>query len=126
MRYDAPTGNAQGAYHYFYSLTSGWVLNHNHWNHCPCPPKSSIEFTLQTVGAGNPGLNFTDCLGDPFVDLDDDDSDDESYIPEQDNDQDDHQADEDENFSYADDNVPDVLFIAGVYNANDDNNNNEY
>jgi hypothetical protein len=105
-----PTGNEQGGY-YFMSLTTGRVLNRNHWTALPMPGEviDRVHALARRTSAGAPGLAFLDRDGNPLVDPDDDDSDDESYRP----------SDNDEDDDDDDDNVYDPdghdAPIAGVY-----------
>ena len=80
-----PTGSsAQGAY-YFYSLTTGRVLNRNHWTALPMPAEVIDRVHVlasRTVGAGAAGLAFIDQIGNPFINpANDDSSNDETYTP---------------------------------------------
>jgi hypothetical protein len=85
-----PTGNEQGG-HYFFSLSTGRILNRNRWTALPMPAEIIDRVhTLARRQAADPGLLFTDRTGTPLVDPEDDDSDDESYqyASEQDDDED--------------------------------------
>ena len=77
-----PTGNAHGGY-YFLSLTTGRRLNRNSWTALPMPAEV-IErvHTLARRSGASRGLTFADRSGDPFLDPDYNDSDDESYDPD--------------------------------------------
>jgi hypothetical protein len=76
-----PTGNSQGGY-YFYSLTTGRVLNRNKWTPLPMP-QDVIDrvHTLARRAAANVALTFGNGYGEPIPDDDDDDNDDEDYLP---------------------------------------------
>jgi hypothetical protein len=82
-----PTGNEQGGY-YFYSLTnSGRVLNRNHWTALPMPAEVIDQvhvLACRNTGNGTPELMFTDRNGASLTNPEDDDSDDESYYPDED------------------------------------------
>lgn len=83
-----PTGNVQGGY-YFYSLTSGQRLNRNHWTALPMPNDviDHIRRICRRENA-NPGLVFGDRdnipVDDGIYEQDDNDDDDESWIPDPD------------------------------------------
>ena len=81
-----PTGNEQGGY-YFYSLTSGRVLNRNHWTALPMPAEVIDQvhvLACRNTGNATPELMFTDRNGASLTNPEDDDSDDESYYPDED------------------------------------------
>jgi len=75
-----PNGNSQGGYG-FYSLTTGRLLNWNHWTTLPMPV-GVIQRAHQLAKATTPGLHFTDCLnrehGNNDYDPDNEDDEDES------------------------------------------------
>jgi hypothetical protein len=79
-----PTGNMQGGY-YFLSLTTGRVLNRNHWT--PLPMPADVIDRIHVLARRNPanakGLAFANRQGAPLIDDDDDDdNDDESWTPD--------------------------------------------
>ncbi len=78
-----PTGNGQGGY-YFFTLTTGRILNHNRWTALPMPAEVSDHVHVLAC-CGVAGLIFTNQLGAPILlngDGHDDDSDDDaSYVP---------------------------------------------
>ena len=78
-----PTGNEQGGY-YFFSLSSGQVLNCNSWTALPMPAEV-IDQVHVLARRTNSGLTFSDHHGNPFISNDDNehDSDDESYHPDE-------------------------------------------
>ena len=78
-----PTGNEQGSY-YFFSLTSGQVLNCNCWTALPMPAEV-IDQVHVLAHRTNSGLTFSDSHGNPFISNNDieHDSDDESYHPDE-------------------------------------------
>jgi hypothetical protein len=129
-----PTGNSQGGY-YLYSLSTGKVLNRNHWTALPMPNevidrvhvlarRSAADLTF----AGRDGAiipDDEDANADPdFVpDADINDDDDGSFYYDDDDAADDDDADDHD----AEAINPDVD-IAGVYSdfdANDDDNPND-
>ena len=68
-----PTGNDQGG-HYFYSLTTGRVLNRNHWTELPMPAKVIAQVhQMARQAPGVPAITFANRAG---VDIDNDDDDD--------------------------------------------------
>ena len=80
-----PTGNAQGGY-FFFSLTTGRVLNRGRWTSLPMP--SEVIDRVHRMARqehGNNGLNFEDRNHNLLVDPDDDGDDDSTYHPEDDN-----------------------------------------
>ena len=103
-----PTGNEQGGF-YFFSLTTGRMLNRNRWTALPMPAEVIDRVHALARRNGPNGLAFLDCLGNQLVDPNDDDGDDASYTPS-----DDEEFDEDD-----DDDDPDATNapIAGVYQA---------
>jgi hypothetical protein len=104
-----PTGNAQGGF-WFYSLTTGRMLDRRQWTSLPMPQDVIDRITV--LSRTNPvGMNFTNMRNEAIYDVDensddDDDSDDDS-------DYDSENDDEDDDDDYDD-------FIAGVdvHNAN--------
>ena len=109
-----PTGNAQGSY-YLYSLSTGRVLNRNHWTVLPMPQDVVDRVhTLARRAAANVALTFADRFGEVIPDDDDaDDADDADYIPGAD----DGGADDDDDYPFDedDDDAPDDPgHIAGV------------
>jgi hypothetical protein len=79
-----PTGNAQGGY-FFLSLNTGRRLNRNHWTLLPMPAEVIDHVhTLARRSGADIGITFADRLGNVLIDPDDDDSDDESYNPDDD------------------------------------------
>ena len=95
-----PTGNAQGGY-FFFSLTTGSVLNRGRWTSTPMPNEVIDRVhRMARQEHGNKGLNFEDRNHNPLVDPDDDGDDDSTYHPEDDDnsdDDDDYNNDEDGN-----------------------------
>jgi hypothetical protein len=86
-----PTGNAQGG-HFFLSLATGRVLNHNRWTALPIPTEviDRVHF-LARHNCSPLGLTFLDHAGVTLLDADltdapDDDSDDEDCDPATDSD----------------------------------------
>jgi hypothetical protein len=131
------TGNEQGG-HYFLSLTTGRLLNRNHWTVLPMPADViNRVHTLARRSNAPRGLTFADRSGDPFLDHDDDDSTDDSYDPDDDPDhEDDDSTSDDDDDNYADlPNAADAIDIPieGVnrqelnenINDNEDANNQE-
>ena len=124
-----PTGNEQGGY-YFYSLTSGRVLNRNHWTALPMPAEVIDRIHVLTrcnTGNGTPELMFTDRDGASLTNPEDDDSDDESYHPDEDANSSINEYNDDYYQTSDAENIPDAP-IAGVYDEehltgyeNDDN-----
>ena len=108
-----PTGNAQGGY-YFFSLSTGRVLNRNHATRLPMPQEVIAQVhRLARRQKANPGLVFTD-RANQHVDVADDedngslayDSDEDSdYYPDDDDDSDnDSYPDDDDDSDSLDDN----------------------
>jgi hypothetical protein len=120
-----PTGNSQGGY-YFYSLTTGRVLNRNNWTPLPLP-QDVIDrvHTLARRAAANAALTFGNGYGEPIPDDDDDDDDDEDYLPpdeaSHDGDDSDNNVDNDDDDDYPfdegddapDDDPDDVAGVMG-------------
>jgi hypothetical protein len=72
-----PTGNVQGG-HWFYSLTTGRMLDRMRWTPLPMPA-DVIERVAATLAKNSPvGLNFTNMRNKAYGDNDDSDSDDDS------------------------------------------------
>ena len=93
-----PTGNAQGGY-FFFSLTTGRVLNRGRWTNLPMPNEVIDRVhRMARQEHGNTGLIFEDRNHLPLVDPDDDGDDDSTYHPEDDdnNDDDDDSGGEDD------------------------------
>ena len=100
-----PTGNAQGNF-YFFSLTTGRVLNRVHATPLPMPDDviKRVE-TLALRQQANPGLVFGDREQQPINNLDDyyyDEADDDDYNID-DEEQDDSEFDEDYEYASVDD-----------------------
>ena len=73
-----PTGNAQGGY-WFYSLSTGQLLNRNHWTVLPMP--AEVVQRVHQLAKNNPaGVNFTSNRNQEYNDdnYEPDDEDDES------------------------------------------------
>jgi Reverse transcriptase (RNA-dependent DNA polymerase)/Zinc knuckle len=141
-----PTGNEQGGY-YFFSLTTGRILNRNRWTALPMPADviDRVHALARRNGVvGVNGLEFTDRDGNLLVDLDEDDSDDGSYHPDSDEEDYDTEADpaddDDEEDDHPNDDHADLASIdgnghlppaahfvpiAGVYEPPNENENNE-
>ena len=132
-----PTGNNQGGY-YLYSLSTGKVLNRNHWTVLPMP-NDVIDRVHVLARRAAADLTFADRDGAVIPNDDDDDNDDidPDYDPAREEDgaggydtADDTDADDDADEDNIDAIDPD-LDIAGVYgygieegdNANGDNPN---
>jgi len=122
-----PTGNAQGGY-YLYSLSTGKVLNHNHWTVLPMPTDVinhvhvlACRSTAELTFANHDGVII------PNEENDDDEAQDPNYEPgaeEEDDDDKYPESDDDDDGSYdnngaANRNNPHAidpnLHIAGVY-----------
>jgi hypothetical protein len=69
-----PTGNAQGG-HWFYSLATGWMLDHRRWTPLPMP-SDVIEIIDVLAKASQIGMNFTNMCNELYDDGEDSDSDD--------------------------------------------------
>ena len=92
-----PTGNTQGGY-FFFSLTTGHVLNRGRWTSLPMPNEVIDRVhRMAHQEHGNNGLTFEDRNHNPLFDPDDDGDDDSTYHPkDNDNsDNDDDNGDED-------------------------------
>ena len=95
------TGNTQGDY-FFFSLTTGRVLNRGRWTSLPMPNEVIDRIhRMARQEHGNNGLFFEDRNHNPLVDPDDDGENDSTYHPE---DEDDDMDDGDDN---EDDDDPD-------------------
>jgi len=106
-----PTGNEQGGY-FFFSLTTGRVLNRNRWTTLPMPAEV-IDRVHALARRSAAGLTIADRLGNPIVPLADeddadDDDDDSDYQPPDEGDDDDF--DDDDN----------AVDITGVYHNDAD------
>ena len=89
-----PTGNTQGGY-FFFSLTTGRVLNRGRWTSLPMPNEVIDRVhRMARQEHGNNGLLFEDRNHHPLVDPDDDGDDNSTYHPEEDDNSD---VDEDDN-----------------------------
>ena len=85
-----PTGNAQGSY-FFFSLTTGRVLNRGRWTSLPMPNEVIDRVhRMARQEHGQNGLLFEDRNHNSLVDPDDDGEDDSTYHPEHDNNDDDN------------------------------------
>ena len=123
-----PTGNAQGG-HYFYSLSTGCVLNQNRWTIIPMPADVIDQVhVMACCNAQFRSLEFTNHHSIAIPDNDDNtdaNDDDEDYDPVDDNDasdsdDDDSDSNGDNNSHAADNDVP--VFDTGVnYDNNNDN-----
>ena len=108
-----PTGNAHGN-SYFFSLTTGRVLNRVHATPLPMPDNviKRVE-TLACRQRANPGLVFGDREQQPINDLDDyyyDEADDADYNID-DEEQDDSEFDEDYEYASEDDDEEAVVNV---------------
>jgi hypothetical protein len=99
-----PTGNAQGGF-WFYSLTTGRMLDRRRWTSLPMPQDVIDRITV--LARTNPvGLTtFTNMRNEAVYDIDDDSDDDSDYDPDADDNVDDDDYDD---------------FIAGVEVPNAD------
>jgi hypothetical protein len=99
-----PTGNNQGGY-YFFSLTTGRVLNRNNWTSIPMPGEVVDRVNTMSRRGRNHNQDLI-MLGRNGIDeiLDQDDDDDESWRPDDDDDSNgsDDSDDEEENESFDD------------------------
>jgi hypothetical protein len=98
-----PTGNAQGG-HWFYSLTTGRMLDRRQWTPLPMP-SDVIERIHVLAKASQVGMNFTNMRNEIYDDFNDNDSD---YDSDEDSDYD----SDDESSAGDDDDYDD--FIEGV------------
>ena len=103
-----PTGNAQGG-HWFYSLTTGRMLDHQKWTSPPMPA-DVIERINVLAKTGQIGMNFTNMRNEEYDD-DDDDSEGDDNSDSDDSDYDDEDSSDDDDDDYDD-------FIAGVNGNN--------
>ena len=98
-----PTGNAQGGY-FFFSLTTGRVLNRGRWTSLPMPNEVIDRVhRMARQEHGNQGPNFEDRNHNPLVDPDDDGDDDSTYHPGDDDNSNDDDDDDDDNNNEDDD-----------------------
>jgi hypothetical protein len=97
-----PTGNAQGG-HWFYSLTTGRMLDRRHWT--PLPMPADVIERINALAKASPvGMDFTNMRNEDYPDDPDDDSDLESD-DDSDYDSDDESSTDDDDYDH---------FIAGV------------
>ena len=90
-----PTGNTQGGY-FFFSLTTGRVLNRARWTSLPMPNEViNRVHRMARQEHGNNGLLFEDRAHHPLPDPEDDGDDDSTYHPEGDDNSD--EEDDDDN-----------------------------
>jgi hypothetical protein len=100
-----PTGNSQGG-HWFYSLTTGRMLDHIQWN--PLPMPADVIDRIHALAKASPaGMHFTKMRNETYAQDDADDPDNES-------DDDSDYGSDDESSASDDDDCDD--FIAGVDN----------
>ena len=101
-----PTGNTQGGY-YFFSLSTGRVINRNHWTTLPMP--NDVISRVHVMARRNPrGLTFADRHRTPYIlanDYTDGDDDDSTYNPDEGSD--DESEDGDDDGSHNNDNNDD-------------------
>ena len=98
-----PTGNTQGGY-FFFSLTTGRVLNRGRWTSLPMPNEVIDRVRRMAFQEhGNNGLLFEDRNHNPLVDPYDDGDDDSTYHPEEEDDD----IDDDDDNEDGDDDDPD-------------------
>ena len=103
-----PTGNVQGG-HWFYSLTTGWMIGRMRWTALPMPTDDIDRVT--TLAKNSPlGLSFTNMRNEEYEDDEDSDEDED--------DDDDSDFDSDDEQSDGDGDDYDAL-IAGVDNRHD-------
>jgi hypothetical protein len=95
-----PTGNAQGG-HWFYSLTTGRMLDQQQWTPLPMP-SDVIERIHVLAKASQVGMNFTNMRNELYDDFNDNDSD---YDSDKDSDYD----SDDESSSGDDDDYDDFI-----------------
>ena len=109
-----PTGNAQGGY-YFFSLSTGRILNRNRWTPLPMPAEVIDRVHTLAHCLNTNGLAFGNRDGTPLIDPDDDDEADDPYDPD-----DESAAPEDDHNLPLDDynEVANADNVAGVYNSN--------
>ncbi len=82
-----PTGNAQGGF-WFYSLTTGRMLDRRQWTRLPVPQDVIERITV--LARNNPaGMRFTNMQNEPVYDIDNDSDDDLDYDPDEEEDDDD-------------------------------------
>jgi hypothetical protein len=75
-----PTGNSQGGY-YFYSLTTGRLLNRNHWTILPMPAEVIQRVHDLAKATAGKGVSFTDKYGHEYDDDEGNADEDDPYIP---------------------------------------------
>ena len=74
-----PAGNSQGGY-YCYSLDTGRILNRNWWTVLPMPNAVKQRVTVLAKNS-DAGVTFTDRIGNPYLDLEEDD--DPDYVDDE-------------------------------------------
>ena len=88
-----PTSNTQGGY-FFFSLTTGRVLNRGRWASLPMPNEVIDRVhRMARQEHGNNGLLFEDRNHHPLIESDHDGDDDSTYHPEEDDNSDDDEED---------------------------------
>ena len=103
-----PTRNTQGGY-FFFSLTTGRVLNRGCWTSLPMPNEVIDQVhRMARQEHGNNGLLFEDRNHNPLVNPDDDGKDDSTYHPEEDEGNDDDNNGDDDDDGADPPNNPDV------------------
>jgi hypothetical protein len=119
-----PTGNDQGNFHFF-SLSTGRLLNRVHATSLPMP--DDVIDPVNTIGRrqkANSGLFFTNRSHDG-ADAEDDDADDDRYLPLTDDSDDSHNIDVVDNEEDDADDVDDVEDYADDTNR-DSNEHDDY
>jgi hypothetical protein len=104
-----PTGNAQGG-HWFYSLTTGRMLDRRKWTPLPMPG-DDITHIDALAKASQVGLDFTNMQNEAYPD-------DDNYDSDENSDDDSDYGSDDDSSNGDDDNYDD--FIAGVEQHNSD------
>ena len=125
-----PTGNAQGGY-YLYNLSTGKVLNRNHWTPLPMPA-DVIDRVHVLARRSTADLTFADRDGIVIPNEDDDEAPDvdPDYNPNDDDDDSEHgsyDSDDDDDDMPNDNDVAPLnpeMHIAGVYGGQDEENPN--
>jgi hypothetical protein len=110
-----PTGNSQGG-HWFYSLTTGRMLDRRQWT--PLPMPADVIDRIHVLAKASPaGMHFTNVRNETYDndDNDDNESDDDSTYDSDDESSTGHDDDYDTFIAGVDNNLPDPLDPPDVY-----------
>ena len=121
-----PTGNAQGG-HWFYSLTTGRMLDRKQWTSLPMP--NDVPARIHRLPkSSHVGMNFTNILNEEYDDNGHDDGSESDEDSDYDSDDDSTNGDDDDYDNYiagVDTNDTDPSDPPAVHGDANNNNNNE-